>query len=111
MIYAGIDHHGYGGHLHWHFDSHEALYFVLLSAHHVVGAESVLDGCHLGQHYFWYGFPALVIAHGMLTPSLRSRSVWTRMYPRSHLHLLAGGSILVPLYDVVAAHSQVQVRR
>jgi hypothetical protein len=60
---------------------------------------------------FGTGSLLLVTAHGMLTPSLRSRSVWTRMYPRSHLHLLAGGSILVPLYDVVAAHSQVQVRR
>jgi hypothetical protein len=48
-----VDHHGYGGHLHWHIDIDETLHLVLLSAHHVVGPESALDDRDLGQHHLW----------------------------------------------------------
>jgi hypothetical protein len=58
-----------------------------------------------------YRILSLDIVHWMLTSSLRSRSIRTRMHPCAHLYLLAGRGILVPLHDVVAENSQVQVRR
>jgi hypothetical protein len=48
MMYWAIDHHGYGNHIHWHYDPDEALHLVLLPAHHVVGVEPAVVDCDLG---------------------------------------------------------------
>jgi hypothetical protein len=47
----------------------------------------------------------------MLTALMSSCSLWPYLHPRPRLHLLARRSILVSLHDLVAAHSQIPMRR